>query len=33
MADGGYMDMVMILMRFIHAESAGVWEEQLVEIE
>ena len=33
MADVGYMDMVMILKRFIHAKSAGLWEEDLVEIE
>ena len=33
MADVGYMAMVMILKRFIHAERAGLWEEHLVEIE
>ena len=28
-----YMDMVMILRRFIHAERAGLWEEHLAEVE
>ncbi|KAJ8405392.1 hypothetical protein AAFF_G00318650 [Aldrovandia affinis] len=28
-----YMDMVMILKRFIHAEHAGLWEEHLAEVE
>ena len=34
MADVGYMDMVMILNRLIHAERAGVWGGgHLVEVE
>jgi len=28
-----YMDMVMILKRYIHAEHAGLWEEHLTEVE
>ena len=28
-----YMDMVMIIKRFIHAEVAGLWEEHLAEVE
>ena len=28
-----YMDMVMILKRFIHAEREGLWEEHLAEVE
>ena len=28
-----YMDMVMILKRYIHAERAGLWEEYLAELE
>ena len=28
-----YMDMVMILKRYIHAERAGMWEEHLAEVE
>jgi len=28
-----YMDMVMILKRYIHAERAGLWEEHLAEVE
>ena len=31
--DVGYMGMVMILKRFIHAERARLWEEHLVEVE
>lgn len=27
-----YMDMVMILRRFIHAERAGLWDEHLAEV-
>ena len=28
-----YMDMVMILKRYIHAERAGLWEEYLAELD